>query len=86
MPCVEDAGQPSFTEALQNETRVSMILSLAQILFGSALKARLSEMIDSTAGFLDNNRAEQRRYSIAEAGEKVFKTFQNFLRILLPRI
>jgi hypothetical protein len=62
-------------KALQNETRVSMILSRAQILFGSELKARLSEMIDNAAGFLDKNPAEQRRYSIAEAGEKVFRTF-----------
>jgi hypothetical protein len=62
-------------KALQNETRVSRILSRAQILFDSELKARLSEMIDNTAGFLDKNRAEQRRYSIAEAGGKVFKTF-----------
>jgi hypothetical protein len=73
-------------KALQNETRVSMILSRAQILFGSELKARLSEIIDSTAGFLDKDRAEQRRYSIAEAREKVFKTFQNFLRFLLSRM
>jgi hypothetical protein len=54
---------------------VSRILSRAQVLFGSELKARLSEMIDNTAGFLDKNGAEQRRYSIAEAGGKVFKTF-----------
>jgi hypothetical protein len=52
-----------------------MILSRAQVLFGSELKARLSEMIDNAAGFLDKNPAEQRRYSIAEAGEKVFRTF-----------
>jgi hypothetical protein len=55
-------------KALQNETRVSMILSRAQVLFGSELKARLSEMIDRTAGFLDKNRAGQRRFSIAKAG------------------
>jgi Fe-S-cluster containining protein len=73
-------------KAVQNETRVSMILSRAQILFGSELKARLSEMIDNPAGFLDKNRAEQRRCSIAEAREKVFKTFQNFFRFLLPRM
>jgi hypothetical protein len=52
-----------------------MILSRAQILFGSKLKARVSGMIDNTAGFMDKNRAEQRRYSISEAGGKVFKTF-----------
>jgi hypothetical protein len=40
-------------KALQSETRVSMILSRAQIVFGSELKARLSETIDNTAGFLD---------------------------------
>jgi hypothetical protein len=40
-------------EALQNETRVSMILSRAQVLFGSELKTRLSEMIDSAAGSPD---------------------------------
>jgi hypothetical protein len=62
-------------KALQNETTVSRILSRTQTLFGSEPKARLSEMIDNTAGFLDKNRAEQRRYFIAEAGEKVFKTF-----------
>jgi hypothetical protein len=62
-------------KALQNEARVLVILSRAQILFGSELKARVSEMIDSTAGFLDKNPAELRRYSIAEAGEKVFETF-----------
>jgi hypothetical protein len=62
-------------KALQNETRVSMILSRAQILFGSELEARLSEIIDITAGFLDKYRAELRRYSIAYAGEKVFETF-----------
>jgi hypothetical protein len=52
-----------------------MILSRAQILFGSRLKARLSEMIDNTIGFLGENRAEQRRYPIAGGGGKVFKTF-----------
>jgi hypothetical protein len=62
-------------KALRNETRVSRILGRAQVLFGSELKARLSEMIDNTAGFLDKNRAEQRRYSIVKAGEKVSKTF-----------
>jgi hypothetical protein len=62
-------------EALQNETRVSMILSRAQILFGSKPKARVSEMIDNTAGFMDRNRVEQRRYSVSDAGGKVFKTF-----------
>jgi hypothetical protein len=54
---------------------VSRILSRAQVLFGSELKVRLSEMIDNTAGFLDKYRAEQRRYSIVGAAEKLFKTF-----------
>ena len=56
-------------------SRAQMSLRRAQILFGSELKARVSEMIDSTAGFLDKNRAEQGRYSIAEAGIKVCETF-----------
>jgi hypothetical protein len=54
---------------------VSRILSRAQVLFGSELKAHLSEMMDNTAGFLDKNRAEQRIYPMGEAGEKVFETF-----------
>ena len=52
-----------------------MILRRAQILFGSKLKARVPEMIDNTAGFMDRNRAEQRRYPTAGGGGKVFKTF-----------
>jgi hypothetical protein len=52
-----------------------MILSRAQVLFGSKPKARDSEMIDGAAGFLDGNRAELRRYATAEVGGKVLKTF-----------
>jgi hypothetical protein len=59
-----------------------MILSRAQVLFGSEPKARDSEMIDGTAGFLDRNRAELGRSSNCGSEKKVFKTFQNFFALL----
>jgi hypothetical protein len=62
-------------KALQNETRVSMILSRTQILFGSELKGAPLRDDRHTAGFLDKNRAEQRRYAIAKAGGKSFQNF-----------
>jgi hypothetical protein len=52
---------------------VSIILSRAQILFDSELKARLSEMVDNSR-FSGQNHAELRRYATTE-------TFQNFLKL-----
>jgi hypothetical protein len=85
MPCVEGAGQPSFTQGITKRDQSVNDSQPCSDTVRLRIEDRLSEMIDGTAAFLDKNRAELRRYSITEVGEKVFKTFQNFLRILLPR-
>jgi hypothetical protein len=73
-------------KALQNETRVSMILSRAQVLFGSELKARLSEMIDSTSGSLDKTPLSSVDTPSRKREKKFSKLFETFLHFCVPRM